>query len=145
MRKSILDRFGLTEPGLDRILEELVDKYEPFAPLWELLPRLRRSYKIAVINNGTGLTKPLFHRRLGIFDLFDPFLISAVEGIRKPDARIYLLACERLDVGPGECLFLDDKNENVEAARRVGMEAIHWNDPHEGLRELRLRLDMTAT
>jgi HAD superfamily hydrolase (TIGR01509 family) len=128
-RKRVLERFELTDPELDRILEELVGKYEPYTPLWELLPRLRPAYKLAVINNGTGLTKPLFHRKLRIFEVFDPFLISAVEGIRKPDPRIYLRACERLAVPPERCLFLDDKIENVEGARRVGMEAVHWNDP----------------
>jgi epoxide hydrolase-like predicted phosphatase len=141
-RESVLGQFGLTDPELDRILEELVDKYEPFEPLWELVSRLRAAYKVAVINNGTGLTKPLFHRKLRIFDLFHPFLISAVEGVRKPDPRIYLRACERLDVGPEACLFLDDKIENVDGARRVGMEAIHWDDPPRCFLELQNRLGL---
>jgi len=141
-RKSVLEQFSLTDPELDRILEELVDKYEPYAPLWELLPRLRPACKLAVINNGTGLTKPIFHRNLRIFDVFDPFLISAVEGIRKPDPRIYLRACERLEVPPEACLFLDDKAENVEGARRVGMEAIHWDDPPACVPTLRDRLGL---
>ncbi|KAJ1906683.1 hypothetical protein IW146_002116 [Coemansia sp. RSA 922] len=56
--------------------------------------------------------------------LFDVFVESAVEGLRKPDPRFYLQACNRLEVSPCEALFLDDIPVNVRAAKELGMEVI---------------------
>ncbi|KAJ2832809.1 hypothetical protein GGI24_001086 [Coemansia furcata] len=56
--------------------------------------------------------------------LFDVFVESAVEGLRKPDPRFYLHACNRLEVSPKEALFLDDIPVNVRAAKELGMEVV---------------------
>jgi epoxide hydrolase-like predicted phosphatase len=57
-------------------------------------------------------------------DLFDAVVISAEVGLRKPDPEIYLLAAERIGVGPAECVFVDDLLHNADGARAVGMEAL---------------------
>jgi HAD superfamily hydrolase (TIGR01509 family) len=46
----------------------------------------------------------------------------------KPEPKIYHLAAESVGVKPDEALFVDDFIENVEAARQVGMQAIHFSD-----------------
>ena len=69
-------------------------------------------------------------------ELFDTVVESAVEGLRKPDPRIYLLACERLAVNPGESVFLDDLGTNLKAARELGMTTIKVADPALALAEL---------
>jgi HAD superfamily hydrolase (TIGR01509 family) len=46
-------------------------------------------------------------------------------GIRKPDPRIFQLALEQLgDISPGQVVFLDDYQANVDAARDLGLQAI---------------------
>ena len=45
---------------------------------------------------------------MGLDDLLDAPIFSSVVKVRKPDPRIYLLACERLSVAPGACLFVGD-------------------------------------
>jgi FMN phosphatase YigB (HAD superfamily) len=42
----------------------------------------------------------------------------------KPEPGIYTLAAERLGLSPGQCVFVDDLDTNVEAARGVGMQAV---------------------
>lgn len=69
-------------------------------------------------------------------ELFDVIVESAVEGLRKPDPRIYELACSRLDVAPTAAVFLDDLGVNLKPARRMGMETIKVVDPHDALGEL---------
>jgi putative hydrolase of the HAD superfamily len=69
-------------------------------------------------------------------DRFDVFVESAVVGIRKPDPRIYLLACEQLGVRPPEAVFLDDIGSNLKAARDLGMATIRVADPDAALVEL---------
>jgi putative hydrolase of the HAD superfamily len=67
---------------------------------------------------------------------FDVFVESAVEGLRKPDPRIYDLACDRLGVAPRETAFLDDIGRNLKPARALGMTTIKVDDPDAALREL---------
>jgi putative hydrolase of the HAD superfamily len=73
---------------------------------------------------------------------FDVVVESAVEGIRKPDPRIYALVCDRLDVTPPECVFLDDLGVNLKPARAMGMTTIKVLDPHDALAELAGHLDL---
>jgi putative hydrolase of the HAD superfamily len=66
--------------------------------------------------------------------------------MRKPDPRIYLLTCERLGVTPSASVFVDDNRDNVEAARAVGIEAIHFGDePLGALSELDAILERRGT
>lgn len=65
-------------------------------------------------------------------ELFEVVIESSVVGLRKPDPRIYQLACERLGVTPEECVFLDDIGANLKGARALGMTTIKVN-PDLGL------------
>jgi epoxide hydrolase-like predicted phosphatase len=68
--------------------------------------------------------------------LFDDVLLSGDVGFGKPDARIYLLAAERLGLVPEECVFVDDLAHNVLGAVRVGMVGVHHQDMATTLTEL---------
>ena len=76
-------------------------------------------------------------------DRFDVFVESSVEGLRKPDPRIYELVCERLDVTPDVSAFLDDIGGNLKPARAMGMRTIKVSEPVEALRELELIVGMS--
>lgn len=67
---------------------------------------------------------------------FDVFIESSVEGIRKPDPRIYELACARLEVEPHETIFLDDIGANLKPARKLGFTTIKVVEPTQALDEL---------
>ena len=69
-------------------------------------------------------------------DLFDVFVESSVEGLRKPDPRIYELVCARLSISPNEAVFLDDIGYNHKAARAMGMQTIKVVTPEQALGEL---------
>jgi putative hydrolase of the HAD superfamily len=68
--------------------------------------------------------------------VFDVIVESAVEGLRKPDPRIYELVLERLGVEPTETVFLDDLGINLKPARAMGISTIKVTDPDAALREL---------
>ena len=65
---------------------------------------------------------------------------SSVEGLRKPDPRIYALALARLDVLASEAVFLDDLGMNLKPAREMGMATIKVVDPDVALAELEATL-----
>lgn len=62
--------------------------------------------------------------------------VSWKTGLRKPDPRAYLEAAAALEVAPRECLFIDDRPVNVDAARQVGMDAILKDDAKQVRSEL---------
>jgi len=81
--------------------------------------------KTALLSNSWGGGA---YERERFGELFDAVVISGEVGARKPEREIYLIAAERLDVEPQECVFVDDLLQNVEGARAVGMEAfVHRN------------------
>src|SRR5262249_38599849 len=57
--------------------------------------------------------------------LFDSTVFSCAVGLRKPDPRIYTLACEELGIAPAEAIFVGDgANDELAGAQRVGMRAV---------------------
>jgi HAD superfamily hydrolase (TIGR01549 family) len=131
-RVAMQQQYQLSDAAFDQVLHRIVAKYIPFAPLWQQLPSLRQHFRLGVINNGTYLTIPLFQQGLPSFDVFDAFVSSAREGIRKPDPAIYLRAARRLGVRPDACLFMDDSERNIRGAQAVGMQTIHWASAEGG-------------
>jgi putative hydrolase of the HAD superfamily len=59
----------------------------------------------------------------GFFDAADGMFVSYRLGVRKPDPNIYTLVLKELGAEPGQCFFIDDLQENVDAARSVGIQA----------------------
>ncbi|KAJ1834787.1 hypothetical protein IWW55_006978 [Coemansia sp. RSA 2706] len=92
----------------------------------ELIRWLRRcGYRVAALTNNFQNDVTSGKMRDEIFQaLFDEFVESSVVGLRKPDARFYLHACNLLEVGPEEVVFLDDIGKNLRAADRLGMTAV---------------------
>ncbi|KAJ2433435.1 hypothetical protein GGF42_009397 [Coemansia sp. RSA 2424] len=84
------------------------------------LKRAHQGYRVAALTNN--------FKDDGVRDrlapLFDVFVESAVEGLRKPDPRLYMRACNRLDVSPSEVVFLDDIPANLRAAAELGITAV---------------------
>jgi putative hydrolase of the HAD superfamily len=76
---------------------------------------------------------------------FDVVVESAVEGLRKPDPRIYALVCERLAVAPPATVFLDDLGANLKPARELGMTTIKVAEPDAALTELEAVLGFELT
>ena len=68
--------------------------------------------------------------------LFDVFVESRLVGLRKPDPRIYQLACRELGVEPARTAFLDDIGRNLKPARALGMATIKVDDPARALEAL---------
>jgi HAD superfamily hydrolase (TIGR01509 family) len=62
--------------------------------------------------------------------------VSCRTGVRKPDPGAYLGAAEALGVAPSRCLFVDDRKVNVDAARRLGMQAIRFTGAQALRRDL---------
>lgn len=88
--------------------------------------------KTGLISNSWG--RGIYER--APVDLFDTTIISGDVGLHKPQPEIYLLACERLGVEPGDAVFVDDLRENVTGAEAVGMTGVLHRDAAATIAEL---------
>jgi len=61
------------------------------------------------------------------FTLFSGNYFSYELGLHKPDPKIFLSVCSKINTSPEQCFFIDDLPENVEGARSVGMQAIRFS------------------
>ena len=103
---------------------------QPHGSVLSLIRRLASagSCRLATINNES---RALNRYRIDTFrlrDLFSAFFSSCYLGVRKPGARIYEIALDVMQAAPATSLFVDDREENVEAARALGIQAIHVTD-----------------
>jgi putative hydrolase of the HAD superfamily len=93
-------------------------------------------HTLGLLSNIVGDLVPVFEARHGGWlTHFTTLTYSCEIGVAKPDHRAYEIVAERLGVPPHECLFLDDREVNVLAAREVGMRAEVFHAPGQ-VREL---------
>ncbi len=104
--------------------------------LARIVRELHTRYRTALLSNSWVRDGRALAEELGLSDALDVCVVSAEVGVVKPDPRIYRIALERLAVLPAEAVFVDDFVENVDAARRLGMQTIHFTDPLLARRQL---------
>jgi putative hydrolase of the HAD superfamily len=99
----------------------------------DLVRRLQasRQYRLAVINNESLELNAYRIERFRLRECFPLFFSSCFVRLRKPDPRIYRLALDVTQTPPGAAVLVDDRAINVEAAKRLGMQAIHFRDPRQ--------------
>ncbi|KAL7754431.1 hypothetical protein RI367_000412 [Sorochytrium milnesiophthora] len=123
------------------LFDRIVDAGSQVVP--EMLQCIRRikdqgHYKLGCITNDFKLsqTNTSSQHLDELLRLFDVVVSSSRVGLRKPDQRIYDLACQRLGVAPTECVFLDDIKANILGARKVGMQTIHVRHIPDAIQQL---------
>ncbi|MFI2608760.1 HAD family hydrolase [Kitasatospora sp. NPDC018619] len=100
-----------------------------------LLRRARQRCRLVLVTNATTwLDEDL--ALLGLADLADEVVNSSRVGAAKPDRRIYEIAAERAGAAPERCLFVDDRQENVDAAVAFGMTGVRYRGPEDLRRAL---------
>ena len=98
-----------------------------------------RGLRTALLTNNVREWEPLWRAKLpDVDEIFEVIVDSGFVGMRKPEPGIYQLTVDRLGdgVGPAECVFVDDIEVNCDAARELGMVAIHFRDNDQAISEI---------
>ena len=117
----------------------------------EALRICKRHFKVGCITNnmaqGHGPSMATSEagasRSAGIMALFDVVVESSKEGVRKPDPRIYEIACGKIGADPKACVYLDDLGVNCKPAAELGMKAIKVVTEAQALDELAAATGLT--
>ena len=151
--QQMLDR---EERPFDVIMEEIIAQNRDFEPeirtfidryptivtgevegMRDLLSRLKaEGYRLYGLTNWCSKVH-LTIAQFEIFKLLDGYIISSEEKVIKPEPAIYQRLFDRFNLKPEDCIFADDRPENIEGGRRMGMEGIVFKDAQQYESELR--------
>lgn len=87
--------------------------------------------KLYALTNWSIQTFPIAQQRFDFLKQFEGIVVSGEEKTRKPYSKIYEITLERYDLAPETCLFIDDSIDNVNAAKSLNINALHYKNPSQ--------------
>jgi putative hydrolase of the HAD superfamily len=140
----VLARLGLPESERGSLIADFFGGDRIDQRLADFVRGLRPALKTGMITNAWPNVRRFLENEGHVADAFDLIVVSAEEGLIKPDPRIYRLALDRLGVAAGDAVFVDDMEENVAAARAVGMHGIRFVGADQAIAEVRELLERSS-
>ena len=102
-----------------------------------ILSLKERGFKIYILSNYPNEVWDLHSKTQFTFaDIVDGMVVSGKINLLKPNKEIYLHLFDKYNLKPEECVFLDDREKNIIAAREQGMHGIIFKGDEEGMKEL---------
>jgi putative hydrolase of the HAD superfamily len=128
-------------PELQRFREVFFEALDPNEPMIELMRECKASgRRMAMLTNNVQEWEPLWRTMLPVDEIFELVIDSGFVGYRKPEKQIYEITLERLGLPAEVCLFVDDLEVNIDAARELGFNAVHFRDADQAIAEVRAAL-----
>jgi putative hydrolase of the HAD superfamily len=125
-------------PEMHRFKEIYFEALEPNPAMIELMRELKaEGYRMAMLTNNVREWEPLWRAMLPVDEIFETVVDSGFVGCRKPESKIYDLTLERIGMPAESCLFVDDVLVNCEGARKVGLDAVHFQDNEQAIAAIR--------
>lgn len=134
--KKVTTDLHVPQPNVTSLwLDGFLSSYHEKGEMFSLIKKLKSDgYTIALLSN-TEVPIMNYIKEKSWSD-FDLFIYSCEVGMRKPDLEIYETTLSNLNINPEEAVFIDDKAENINAAKSIGMHAILFANPQQVISEL---------
>ncbi len=117
--------------------------FRPQADMFNLAKEIRATgIKTAVLSNRINPLAWLAKRGTGLAD-FDPVIFSSDSGISKPNLKTYQIVLDKLGVNPQECLFIDNRHDNIEAAQQLSLKTILDLNTKQTVADIKKELGLT--
>lgn len=97
-----------------------------------------KKIRVGLLSNMDNRYGPMI-RGFGFYDRFDPCLLSFEMGVEKPERKAYDIMLNALNLPAADVIFIDDKLENIEAAKAVGIDGIVFESSEQVRNELKKR------
>ncbi|OUC95605.1 HAD family hydrolase [Streptosporangium minutum] len=120
-------------PVAEGLLARMFAGFQRVEPMYDMLRQARAAgLRTCLVSNSWANEYP----REDWDDFFDEIVISGEVGMRKPEPRIFEHALGRVGLAGPECVFVDDMEANITAARALGIVGVHHRDPELTIAEL---------
>jgi HAD superfamily hydrolase (TIGR01509 family) len=130
-------RTGRPAAEMRAFMQHIKDSLTPLPDSIALLDELaQRGVPLYGLSNMSAPIFALLKGRHRHWDRFRGIVVSGEVGLVKPDPEIFHHLAERYGLMPAETVFIDDHLPNIESARRLGFQAIHFADAAQCRREL---------
>lgn len=123
--------------GINKLLKIRYSAIKRIPGTFEIMKRLKRDYRIAMLNNEYKECMKFILKKYSYFEFFNQRITSCNVGCRKPEPEIFKIALKRLKARPQECLFIDDLKENTKAAGKFGIKTITFKNASQLRKELK--------
>lgn len=104
-----------------------------------IIKKLSENYRLLILSDTNELHFDFIREKFSILDYFDDFVLSHKVGAVKPSEEIFRAVLEKAECLPDECIFIDDLEQNVEGAKKCGINAIQFLSAQQLETELRAR------
>lgn len=132
----VLDKLGVSEYGIERFQQEFWGGDTLDEELTKFITENKNQYRFGMLSNAMSNIRNWLNEKHGFLHLFDITFFSAELGMAKPDPKFYLAILNEFKVNPNEVIFVDDFIENIEAAKELGIHAIHYKSTTQTLAEI---------
>jgi putative hydrolase of the HAD superfamily len=131
--KHIMTRHNLEKKNMEgRWIEGIKSVFQEKIEMVTLVKQLKnRGYTVAILSNTEPPVAPFLQHRFKPH--FHTMIFSSEVGLAKPQKEIYEHTLIKLQTLPHETVFIDDKVENIEGAKKTGIHAIHYTTHEEFL------------
>ncbi len=120
-----------------KLRSKLLSFFKPNKGMFELIDFLRNSgYKIALLSDQTNEWWLVLDNQHSISSHFEKCIISSEVGFHKPQPEIYNLTLNKLKSQPETSLFIDDLEQNLTPANKIGMKTILYQDTSQLKKEM---------
>ena len=111
----------------------------PISESVDILQQLKQSkaYNLYALTNWSAETFPVALERFDFLGYFKGIVVSGAEKTRKPFQKIYEITLARYNITPEKAVFIDDNLDNVQAAKELGINGVHYKNATQLLYELR--------
>ena len=140
--EELIRRFVANAPEYKAEIETVFQNMDQIVTLYDYSMNWIRQlkadgYKVYILSNIPELVHlDNLDDKLRFLKEVDGAVLSYQERLLKPERRIYEVLCERYGIVPEQAVFFDDKQENVDAAREFGLNAICFKGYEQGIEEL---------
>lgn len=106
-------------------------------PFYAFMDEMHKKYATAILSNAWINARKIYTDVYQLDKIADLMIISAEEGMRKPNKTIYKVALERLGLNPKEVIYIDDRPDNIRTAQALGMHTVLFTHTQETIERIK--------
>ena len=133
---NVLTSLGVPDYGIEEFQEEFWGGDELDQDLVEFISSKKNQFRIGMLSNAMSDIRKWLMNHYEFLNFFEIVFFSAEQKMAKPDLEFYRAILKEFDVNPDEVIFIDDFVENIDAAKSLGMFAVHYHSTKQAIFEI---------